>query len=79
MAFSILVVKFGQLCLAASQGEDLPPFCLGYAYEALARAESVAGNAGKKEEYLAEARKVADVISDADTKNALLADLETIK
>lgn len=71
--------RYGQLCLAASEGEDLPPFCLGYAYEALARAESVAGNSDKMEEYLLQARRVADTMSDPDVQKQFLEDLDTIK
>jgi hypothetical protein len=71
--------RYGQLCLAASQGEDLPPFCLGYAYEALARAESVAGNGEKRAEYLARAHEIANGMSDADTRKQFLEDLATIK
>jgi hypothetical protein len=67
------------LCLDASQGEDIPPFYLGYAYEALARAESVAGNRERMEEYLREARRVADTIPKPDAKKMLLDDLDTIK
>ena len=70
--------RYGQLCLEASQREGLPPFCLGYAYEALARAESVAGNSDKMEEYLREARGVADTMSDPDVKKQFLEDLNTI-
>jgi len=71
--------RYGQLCLDASQGEDLPPFCLGYAYEALARAESVAENGDKMEEYLSKARRVADTMSDPDIQKQFLEDLDTIK
>jgi hypothetical protein len=71
--------RYGQLCLAASQGEDLPPFCLGYAYEALARAESVAGNSDKMEKYLRKARRVADTMSDPDVQKQFLEDLDTIE
>jgi hypothetical protein len=71
--------RYGQLCLDASQGEDLPPFCLGYAYEALARAESVAGNGDKMEEYLKKARAVAERMTDEDTRKQFQEDLETIQ
>ena len=71
--------RYGQLCLAASQGEELPPFCLGYAYEALARAESVAGNRDKMEEYLRQGQRVADAMSNPDVQKQFLEDLDTIK
>ena len=71
--------RYGNLCLEVSQGEGLLSFHLGYAYEALARAESVAGNASKVKEYLASARQVAEQMTDEDDRKQLLADLETIK
>ena len=71
--------RYGQLCLGASQGEDVPPFYLGYAYEALARAESVAGNRVKTEQYLNKAYKIAEQVGDADSKKWLLDDLGTVE
>lgn len=71
--------RYGQLSLDASQGEGVDPFYLGYAYEALARAESGAGNRAKMEEYLAEARRAADQVSDPDWQKPLLDDLDTIQ
>jgi hypothetical protein len=38
---------YGQRCLEVSQGEEIPPVYLGYAYEALARAESLAAERAK--------------------------------
>ena len=70
--------RYGELCLAASQGEGIEPFALAYAYEALARAESVAGNAGKKDEWLGKANEVAERITDENTKKMILDDLATI-
>ena len=71
--------RYGQLCLAASQGEDILPFYLGYAYEALARAESVAGHADEVAEHLALARQAAARVPEEGDRAALLADLETIR
>jgi hypothetical protein len=70
--------RYGLLCLEASQAQEVSPFYLGYAYEALARAEMVAGDTAKKEEYLKKARETADRIEDPEEKKLLLADLETI-
>src|SRR5512139_3729833 len=47
--------RYGGLCLKASQAEDAEPFTLGYAYEALARAEMVAGAHAHMETYLEQA------------------------
>jgi len=71
--------RYGQLCLAVSQAEDVLPFYLGYAYEALARAESVAGNGQQRDAYLAAAREVAGRMPDPDARKALLDDLATIR
>jgi hypothetical protein len=71
--------RYAQLCLEASRGDDVPLWCLGYAYEALARAELIAGNRNKMTEYLREALRIADAIDDPDDRQMLLADLETIK
>ena len=70
---------YGQLCIKASQGEAVLPFYLGYAYEALARAEMVAGNREKMTDYLQQAFQVAEQISDPEEKKMLLDDLSTIQ
>jgi hypothetical protein len=70
--------RYAQLCLQVSQTEDVPPFFLGYAYEALARAESVAGNLQETAEYINMAKSVAEKIVKPDNKKQLLADLDTI-
>ena len=71
--------RYGKLCLEVSKGEGVGPFYLGYAYEALARAEMVAGNQEKMEKYLESARQAADEVPNADHKQWLLDDLVTIK
>ena len=71
-------VRYGQLCLGASQGEGIDPFALGYAYEALARGEAAIGDHAKADEWLAKANEVAEMITDEETKQMLLDDLATI-
>jgi hypothetical protein len=71
--------SYAERCLAVSQGEGILPVYLGYAYEALARAESVAGDRGKMEKYLGEARRVAETMPNPEAKQRLLDDLNTIK
>ena len=68
--------KYGQLSL--ENAKEAEPFFIAYAYEALARAESVAGDTAKRDEYLAEARKLTEQVSDAESKKMLEADLATI-
>lgn len=70
---------YGELCLEVSQKEGVEPFYLGYAYEALARAEHVAGNLDKKEDLLIQAHQAASSISDAEEKKMLLKDLATLR
>lgn len=71
--------RYGRLCLDASQGKGLPPYCLAYAYEALARAEMVAGDRVKMQDYLAEARRVAERMTDVEDKKMVLDDLASIR
>ena len=69
---------YGRLCLEASREEGVGPFFAGYAYEALARAASLEGDGEKRDVYLAEAKKAAESVDDADSKKMLLDDLATI-
>jgi hypothetical protein len=71
--------RYGQLCLNASQGDEIPPFYLGYAYEALARAEAVGGNEREMNSFLDKANAAAERIEEADEKKMLLDDLDTIQ
>ena len=71
--------QYAQLCLKSSQGEGALPFHLGYAYEALARAEMVGPNLAKMEEYLQKAYQVSEKMADPEAKKQLLDDLATIK
>ncbi len=71
--------RYAQLCLQASQSQDVPPLYLAYAYEALARAAAVAGNKQEMALYLDEARQIANTITESDSKQQLLDDLATIK
>jgi ATP/maltotriose-dependent transcriptional regulator MalT len=70
--------RYGLMCLAVSQREGVAPFYLGYAYEALARVEAVSGNRGKAEEFIAQARRILNQVSDPEEKQMLSADLDTI-
>ncbi len=70
---------YGKLCLKASQAEGVLPFYLGYAYEALARAEMTASSKTRMAEYLKLAQQVAETLPDPEAKKALLADLATIR
>jgi len=71
--------RYGQLCLGASQEEGVEPFYLGFAYEALARAEAVAGKEQEMEAFLDKAKSAAEKIDKEDEKKMLLDDLKTIQ
>ncbi len=70
---------FGQMSLDLAQSNGLAPFFVGYAYEALARAESVAGNKTKMQEHLKEARRWADQVTEKDDQQLLVKDLNSIR
>ena len=70
--------QYGQLSLEQAQSPGVGPFYLGYAYEALARAEALAGKRTQAEEHLSLARLAAEKVAEADDRKALLADLDTI-
>lgn len=69
--------RYGQRCLEVTPSDDA--FCLGYAHEALARAESVAGNSDQSKQHLAEAKKHSATIENADDKKLLDDDLKTLE
>jgi hypothetical protein len=65
--------RYGRLCLEQSRGAS--PFLRGYAHEALARAERLAGNDALAEQHLAEAAKLAAEVEDVEDRELLLGDL----
>lgn len=67
--------RHAQSSLTNSGGE---PFLVGYAYEALARAEAVAGNHVKSKEYLAMAQRHAKSVTSAEDRELLLRDLDSL-
>jgi hypothetical protein len=69
---------YAERCLEATEDADLPPFYLGYAYEALARAAMVSRNKRQAMEYIAQARAIADKEENEEDKQLLLDDLGTI-
>ena len=71
--------RYGELCLEASRAEGGLPFFQGYAYEALARAERVAGDQDRMENYLIQAHQVAASLTDPEEKKQMLHDLATIR
>lgn len=70
---------YGELCLEASKKDGVLSFYQGYAFEALARAECVAGELDKMEDFLIQAHQVAASLTDLDEKKQMLRDLATIR
>jgi hypothetical protein len=70
-------LRYAQLCLEITPQDDA--FCLGYAYEALARAEQLAGNEAQSKEHLEKAREQAAKMSDEQDRKYLEADLKSLE
>ena len=68
--------KYAQLCLDITPEED--PFYLGYAHEAIARAEGLAGDADAAGKHLETATQLAATIPDPVHRKMLEADLESL-
>jgi hypothetical protein len=68
--------RFADVSLAYSAG--LPPFYVGYAYEALARAEFLAGNAVEADAHLKIAKALAAEVNEKGERELLLKDLAAL-
>jgi hypothetical protein len=68
--------RFAGVSLSYSAG--LKPFYVGYAYEALARAEFLAGNAIEAAAHLETAKAHAAEVNEKDEQELLLKDLATL-
>jgi hypothetical protein len=64
--------------LCESAPDDIEEFDLPFAYEAMARANAVAGEADAAREWLARARAAGEKIGDEDDRVLLESDLATI-
>ena len=71
--------RYAAQCMAESAAPDLPLYCLGYAYEAMARAEMLVGNKSRMEHNLAKAREISARMTDEEARTMLLNDLASIK
>jgi hypothetical protein len=69
--------RYAEVSLKLAEGHE--PFYIAFAYEALARAEMVAGNKAKMQEYLEKAFALAEKVEDEEDKQVLMADLGSIK
>jgi hypothetical protein len=68
----------GRRALEIARRNRLGRFHLAYAYEAMARAASVAGERRARDRYLREAHRIGAGVRDRDDRRMLLEDLETI-
>jgi len=68
----------GRRCLEICEREGIGDWDLGFAYESLARAHAVAGDAAESRRWLEQARSAAAEIAEDGNRQLLLADLETI-
>jgi len=68
----------GRRSLEIARRNKLGRFYVAYAYEAMARAEAVAGQRRARDRYLGEARRLGATIRDRDDRRMLLDDLTTI-
>ena len=71
--------RYGELALDAAKRGKSDAFTVGYAYEALARAEKVAGNPEKAAEWLERAHAEAQKVVDEEAKTWLTDDLRAIE
>jgi tetratricopeptide (TPR) repeat protein len=70
---------FAERCVEVSLESDIPPFYIGYAYEALARAYRVLGQTELALENVQKALSYAQEVIVEDSKNMLIKDLDEIK
>jgi hypothetical protein len=66
------------LAITVAHPDGMDDFDLPFAYEALARANGVAGNAEEAQRYERQAREVAERIADAEDRELVLGDLATL-
>ena len=71
-------LKYGQSCLRFCQENGITDFDLAFAYEAIARAYSVLGEATQQAQYLQLARQAGEAIAEEDEKKYYFSELETI-
>lgn len=69
-------LQYGQLCLDVTPADE--PFYIGYAHEALARAEFALGNAEAGRRHLERARELAAAVAAEGDREALLKDLASL-
>jgi len=71
-------LRYARKCMEVSLTPDIPPFYQAYAYEAEARAYAVSGLSEEAAAAMEQARLLADLIEEAEDREALLRDLNSI-
>jgi hypothetical protein len=71
-------IYHGQRCLAICTANQIADFDIAFAYESLARAYAVAGDAGKSGEYLQLADQAGQQIEAEGNRDYFLSELKTV-
>lgn len=69
-------LHYAETCLRHSH--NLAPFFVAYAHEAIARAVALTGESGRASKHIAEARRLAREVAEAEERTALEKDLDSI-
>jgi hypothetical protein len=70
---------YANRCIKVSEHSELEPFYIGYAYEAKARAFALRDRVEQAQAALDKAYEFAEMISDKEWKDPLVADLDQIR
>jgi len=70
--FGDRALEYGEASLAAIQGEDLPPWYLGFCHEVIAKAHLVRGDQTLAEQHRSKALELADQVTGAGDLRYLL-------
>lgn len=71
-------IHYAQRCLALCEANAIGDFDLAFAYEGLARAHAVAGNAAESRRYVDLARQAGERIGDEGDRTYFLGELATV-
>ena len=69
---------FAQRCVEVGETNDLPPYYVGYGYEASARTKALQGERQAAQDLISRAKRLADQVQELDDRMVLLDDLNAI-
>lgn len=78
LGFGVMAYKYAKSCLTICEKENLGDFDLAFAYEALARACAVSGDAAQLEGYISLAMDAGEGIQKEDDKSYFFQELKSI-